>query len=52
MEDYEHQELEFWSKLEEGEISRSQMLMRSAAAAAGLTILAGPSAAIAARMKN
>jgi putative spermidine/putrescine transport system substrate-binding protein len=52
VEDYEHQELEFWSKLEEGEISRSQMLKRSAAAAAGLTILAGPSAAIAARMKN
>ena len=52
MEDYEHQEVEFWSKLWETDISRSQMLKRSAAAAAGLTVLAGPSAALAARLRS
>ena len=52
MEDYEHQEVEFWRKLWETDISRSQMLKRSAAAAAGLTVLAGPSAAIASRLKS
>ncbi len=49
MEDHEAQELEFWRKLEEEEISRSQMLRRSAAAAVGLTILSAPSVAWAAR---
>jgi putative spermidine/putrescine transport system substrate-binding protein len=49
MEDYEAQEIEFWRKLEEGEISRSQMLKRSIAAAAGLTILSSPAAALGAR---
>ena len=39
MEDYEAQEQEFWRKLEESEMSRSQMLKRSVAAAAGLTVL-------------
>jgi putative spermidine/putrescine transport system substrate-binding protein len=38
MEDYEAQELEFWRKLDEEGISRSQMLKRSVAAATGLTI--------------
>jgi putative spermidine/putrescine transport system substrate-binding protein len=48
MEDYEAQEQEFWRKLDES-MSRSQMLRRSAAAAAGLTILSTPSLAWAAR---
>ncbi len=52
MEDYEHQEVEFWRKLWETDISRSQMLKRSAAAAAGLTVMAGPGAALAARMRS
>jgi putative spermidine/putrescine transport system substrate-binding protein len=52
VEDYEHQEEEFWRKLWETDMTRSQMLKRSAAAAAGLTVLAGPSAAIAARLKS
>ena len=47
MEDYEEQELEFWRKLEETDMSRSQMLKRSVAAAAGLTVLASPAAALA-----
>jgi putative spermidine/putrescine transport system substrate-binding protein len=49
MEDYEAQEQQFWRKLAEEEISRSAMLKRSAAAAAGLTILAAPSTAWARR---
>ena len=49
MEDHEEQEVEFWRKLDEEGISRSQMLKRSVAAAAGLTILSGPAAALAAR---
>jgi putative spermidine/putrescine transport system substrate-binding protein len=49
MEDYEAQEQEFWRKLEETDMSRSQMLKRSVAAAAGLTILSSPAAALAAR---
>src|SRR5712692_5989384 len=49
MEDYEAQEQEFWRKLQEEEISRSQMLRRSAAAAIGLTAIATPSLALAAR---
>jgi putative spermidine/putrescine transport system substrate-binding protein len=52
MEDYEAQEQEFWRKLDEAEMSRSQMLRRSAAAAAGLTILSVPSVAWAARGAN
>ena len=50
MEDYEVQEVEFWRKLEEEGMSRSAMLRRSAAAAAGLTILSGPATAWAARV--
>ncbi len=49
MEDYELQEIEFWRKLEEESMSRSAMLRRSAATAFGLTILASPAAAWAAR---
>jgi len=49
MEDYEAQEQEFWRKLEETDMSRSQMLKRSAAAAAGLTILSSPGVALGAR---
>ena len=40
MEDFEAQELEFWARLSEEGMSRSQMLRRSAAAAFGLTVLA------------
>src|SRR5256885_10207649 len=46
MEDHEEQELEFWRKLEETDMSRSQMLKRSVAAAAGLTVLASPATAL------
>jgi putative spermidine/putrescine transport system substrate-binding protein len=49
MEDYEAQEQEFWRKLAETDMSRSQMLKRSAAAAAGLTVLASPGVAAAGR---
>ena len=49
MEDYEAQEQEFWAKLEEAEMSRSQMLKRSVAAAAGMTVLGSSGAAFAAR---
>src|SRR6266498_3851538 len=49
MEDHELQEIEFWRKLEEESMSRSAMLRRSAAAAAGLTILSAPATAWAAR---
>jgi putative spermidine/putrescine transport system substrate-binding protein len=52
MEDYEAQEQEFWRKLEEADMSRSQMLKRSFAAAAGLTILSSPTAALAARARG
>ena len=52
MEDYEHQEVEFWRKLQEGEMSRGQMLKRSAAAAAGLTILTTPGVALAGRLRG
>src|SRR3954468_22690428 len=48
MEEHEEEELEFWSKLEETDMSRSQMLKRSIAAAAGLTVLASPASALAA----
>jgi len=49
MEDHEAQEQEFWRKLEEEEMSRSAMLKRSIAAAAGLTILSAPGVALGAR---
>ena len=46
MEDYEAQEVEFWAKLEEEGMSRSSMLRRSVAAAAGLTVLGSASTAL------
>ena len=52
MEHYEEQELEFWRKLEESDMSRSQMLKRSVAAAAGLTVLASPATALAALRRS
>jgi len=52
MEDYEAQEQEFMRKLAEMDMSRSQMLKRSLAAAAGLTILSSPGAALAARARG
>src|SRR5690348_7383730 len=52
MEDYELQEEEFWRKLDEESMSRNAMLRRSAAAAFGLTIIASPAAAYAARFKT
>jgi putative spermidine/putrescine transport system substrate-binding protein len=42
MEEHEEQELEFWRKLYERDLSRAQMLKRSVAAAAGLTVLSSP----------
>ncbi len=51
MEDFEAQEVEFWAKIFEERISRTQMLRRSAAAAAGLTVFAAPATAFAARAK-
>jgi putative spermidine/putrescine transport system substrate-binding protein len=52
MDDYEAQEQEFWRKLQEMDMSRSQMLKRSFAAAAGLTILSSPATALAARSRG
>src|SRR5882757_4521157 len=49
MEDYEAQEQEFWRKLAETDMSRSQMLKRSVAAAAGLTVLSTPAVTLGAR---
>jgi putative spermidine/putrescine transport system substrate-binding protein len=52
MEDYEAQEVEFWAKLEEEGMSRSSMLRRSAAAAAGLTIFGSAGTALAASRRG
>ena len=52
MEEYEAHEEEFWRKLEEMDMSRSQMLKRSVAAAAGLTILSTPGVALGARRRG
>jgi putative spermidine/putrescine transport system substrate-binding protein len=49
MKEYEAQEQEFWRKLAETDMSRSQMLKRSVAAAAGLTVLSSPAVASAER---
>src|SRR4029078_2793823 len=49
MEDYEEQAVEFWGRPQEMDMSRSQMLKRSFAAAAGLTILSSPAVALGAR---
>lgn len=42
MEEHEERELEFWRKLHETDMSRSSMLKRSVAAAAGLTVFSTP----------
>ena len=49
MEEYEEQEQEFWRRLAETDMSRSTMLRRSVAAAAGLTVLSTPAVAAAGR---
>jgi putative spermidine/putrescine transport system substrate-binding protein len=51
MEDWDAQEAEFWAKLDEKRISRSQMLRRSAAAAVGLTVFSGSASAFASRAR-
>ena len=45
MEEYEEQEVEFWAKTAEMDMSRSAMLRRSVAAVAGLTIVGNASTA-------
>jgi putative spermidine/putrescine transport system substrate-binding protein len=49
MEEYEEREQEFWRRLAETDMSRSQMLKRSVAAATGLTVLSSPAVAAAGR---
>ena len=51
MEDFEAQEHEFWARLSEEGMSRSQMLRRSAAAAFGLTVLSSATPALAGRAR-
>ena len=51
MEDFDAQEVEFRAKLSEEGVSRSQMIRRSAAAAAGLTVLAPAASAFASRAR-
>ena len=51
MEDFEEQEYEFLRRLDEEQIDRRSMLRRGAAAGAGLTVLALPASALAARKK-
>jgi putative spermidine/putrescine transport system substrate-binding protein len=51
MEEYQEHDVEWWRKLEEQGMSRSQMLKRSAAAAFGLTVLAATPEALAARQR-
>ncbi len=51
MEDFQEQEYEFLRKLEEERIGRRKLLKRGLATAAGLTVIALPEAALAARQK-
>ena len=51
MEDFQEQEYEFLRRLEEEKIGRRRLLKRGLAAAAGLTVIALPEAALAARQK-
>src|SRR6476469_9885757 len=51
VEDFQEQEYEFLRRLEEERIGRRKLLMRALATAAGLTIIALPEAALAARQK-
>ena len=51
MEDFQEQEYEFLRRLEEERIGRRKLLKRGLAGAAGLTVIALPEAALAARQK-
>ncbi len=51
MEDYQEQEYEFLRRLEEERLDRRSVLKRGLVAGAGLTILASPAAALAARKR-
>ena len=51
MEDFQEQEYEFLRRLEEEKIGRRRLLKRGLAGAAGLTVIALPEAALAARQK-
>ncbi len=51
MEDFQEQEYEFLRRLEEEKIGRRKLLKRGLAGAAGLTVIALPEAALAARQK-
>ncbi len=51
VDDFQEQEYEFLRRLEEERIGRSTLLKRGLAAAAGLTVIALPEAALAARQK-
>ena len=51
MEDFQEQEYEFLRRLEEERIGRRKLLKRGLATAAGLTVIALPEAALAARQK-
>ena len=51
MEDFQEQEYEFLRRLEEEQIGRRKLLKRGLAGAAGLTVIALPEAALAARQK-
>ena len=51
MEDWQEQEYEFWRRLDEERVSRGTLLRRGLAAGAGLTIIASPAAALAARRR-
>src|SRR6478672_338122 len=51
MEDFQEQEYEFLRRLEEEKIGRRRLLKRGLAGAAGLTVIALPEAALAARAK-
>jgi hypothetical protein len=51
VEDFQEQEYEFLRRLEEEKIGRRRLLKRGLAGAAGLTVIALPEAALAARQK-
>ena len=51
MEDFQEQEYEFLRRLDEEKIGRRRLLKRGLAGAAGLTVIALPEAALAARQK-
>ncbi len=51
MEDFQEQEYEFLRRLDEERVDRRKLLKRGLATAAGLTVIALPEAALAARAK-